>query len=135
MPYLAHLILNVSDFDKSIRFYDTLFGKMDISSRTVHNDDHIKIKAYQLPGCPIYIRWDKEAKKHSFIRYPGLDHLCIGVDSRAEIDALHETVAKMQTLITREPRCYPEYTPHYYAFYFRDPDGFPLEFVCMNSTH
>lgn len=33
--------------------------------------------------------------------------------------------------ITREPKEYPEYTDKYYAFYFRDPDGIPLEIAMI----
>ncbi len=131
MPYIAHLILNVSDFHRSTTFYDQLFRHFEFRIRTVHDDDEVKIKAYDLPGCPIYLRWNRDEDKLGFVRNVGLDHLCIGVDTREELHQMHEIVQSLGVIITRAPRLYPDYWEHYYAFYFRDPDGIPLEVVCM----
>lgn len=104
---------------------------MGVKIRIVHESESVKITAYQIPGCPFYIRWAGDEEKKEFVRNIGLDHLCIGVGTREEVEKLHEIVKTHDVLITREPRDYPEYGDKYYAFYFRDPDGFPLEIVCQ----
>jgi catechol 2,3-dioxygenase-like lactoylglutathione lyase family enzyme len=129
MAYIGHLIINISDYEKSKDFYDTIFQQMNVESRIVHEDDNTKIKAYQIPGCPFYIRWSGKEEKKPFVRNTGLDHFCIGVDTEDEVNKLYETVKTLGVKITIEPKKYPSYGDKYYAFYFRDSDGFPLEIV------
>jgi len=90
MAYIAHLILNVSDYKTSTAFYDGLTDILNIKSRIVHESEDVKIKAYQIPGCPIYLRWSKEEDKNDFVRNVGLDHLCIGVESTEIIDEVYQ---------------------------------------------
>ncbi len=40
---------------------------------------------------------------------------------------MYEELKSANARITRPPSHYPEYSPEYYAFYFRDPDEVPLE--------
>ncbi len=129
MTYIGHLIINISNYEKSRDFYDSLFHKLNVESRIVHESENSKIKAYQIPGCPFYIRWAQNEEKKDFVRNVGLDHFCIGVDTETEVDEAYELIKSLGTVITIEPKKYPSYGEKYYAFYFRDPDGFPLEIV------
>jgi catechol 2,3-dioxygenase-like lactoylglutathione lyase family enzyme len=36
-------------------------------------------------------------------------------------------IKNAMTMEAKEPKAFPEYSSKYYAFYFRDPDGIPLE--------
>ncbi|NQX84978.1 MAG: VOC family protein [Flavobacteriaceae bacterium] len=47
--------------------------------------------------------------------------------SETEVDNVYELIKSLNATITREPKYYPKYTDTYYAFYFRDPNGIPLE--------
>ncbi len=128
MPYLAHTILNVSNFERSKQFYDSLMEALDVPSRIVHDGDEIKIIAYQIPHAPIYLRWARDETKQKFVRNVGLDHLCIGVEKEEVVDKVYQRLSnEADTIITVTPKHFPDYTPDYYAFYFRDPDGIPLE--------
>jgi len=100
---------------------------LDVSRRVVHEDQKDKIIAYQISGSPIYIKYSNDSDKKDFVRNVGLDHICIGVDSREKVDEVYELLKNLDVVITREPRLYPEYTENYYAIYFRDPDGIPFE--------
>lgn len=127
MPYIAHTILNVSDYQKSKEFYDKLAESLGIETRQVSDSEDCPIRAYEIPGCPLYVRCDRSEVKKKFVRSVGLDHICIGVESKELVDSCFEVVKELGVKITSEPRKYPDYTDNYYAFYFRDPDGIPLE--------
>ena len=40
----------------------------------------------------------------------------------------------MKATILDAPAFYPEYEEGYYAVYFRDPNGFKMEFMSYNPT-
>lgn len=129
MTYIAHTILNVSDPEKSFKVYDALMDGLSVPRRSVHESDEAKIIAYDIPGSPLYIKWERDDEKQLFVRNVGLDHIAIGVEERGQVDELHALVETLDVKITREPREYPDYGEKYYAFYFRDPDGIPFEIV------
>ena len=64
-------------------------------------------------------------------RKPGaLHHLAFAADSREEVDRLFAQVRAIPGVrIRTSPRCYPEYTPDYYAFFFYDTEGIEVEIV------
>ena len=125
---IGHLILSVSDWDKSAVFYDKLLTTMGFEKRLDHiGEDWGSIRSYHQGEHGVYIQHNADTEYKEFVRNPGIDHLAFRVDNRAEVEELHELVKTLEVKITREPHEYPEYTPKYYAFYFRDPDGIPLE--------
>lgn len=127
MSGIAHIMLNVSDFLRSEEFYDRLLLRLGFSPnyREVGND--VAVKSYILNEHNIWIKSDRDAPHQSFVRDTGLDHLALAARSKSEVDELYETLRQANVNITRPPMHYPEYSPDYYAFYFRDPDGIPLE--------
>ncbi len=127
MPGIAHIMLNVSDFLQSEAFYDrVLFGLGFAANHREENAD-VAIKSYASGEHNIWIRSDRTAPHHPFVRDIGLDHLALFARSKAEVDSIYEVLRASNATITRPPASYPEYSPEYYAFYFRDPDGIPLE--------
>ena len=127
MTAIGHIILNVSDFERSRQFHDALMAQLNVAARVVHDGDDIKIVAYQIRGCPLYFRWARDETPLPFTRNVGIDHFCVAVESRAAVDEVWRLLERMSAIVTRAPRAYPEYTDSYYAVYFRDPDGFPFE--------
>ena len=73
------------------------------------------------------IQQDTTKQPESFVRNVWVDHFCFYTWSKESVDQLYNVIKALWTTITREPRDYPEYSNPYYAFYFRDPDGIPLE--------
>jgi hypothetical protein len=58
----------------------------------------------------------------------GLDHLCLQLGGRSEVDAAFRALRELGVDVS-EPRLHPEYDPDYYASFFEDPDGLRLELV------
>ncbi|MEZ5003642.1 MAG: VOC family protein [Chitinophagales bacterium] len=127
MAIIGHIILNVKDFEKSSGFYDVLAEALNFQANYIHEGDWGIMKSYRNGEHNFWIRYDKEAISNDFVRNVGLDHLAFRVESKDEVDVIYSTLLEKEVLITRAPRNYPEYADQYYAFYFRDPDGIPLE--------
>lgn len=125
---LAHIILNVKDFAESEKFYDMLLPPLGWKIRRAEDEEECIIKSYgDDQQCNLMIRYDKKNLAQDFIRNVGLDHICFKVKQKETIDSLHEMIKSSWVKITRSPEHYPDYSPIYYAFYFRDPSGIPLE--------
>jgi len=127
---IAHIILNVRDFKESELFYDMILGKLGFTEDFKEVDSKGAVKSYRRDTHNIWIKYNNETVHNDFVRDIGLDHIAFLAESKSEIDKLFELVRTFDVKITREPRKYPEYTENYYAFYFRDPNGIPLE-ICM----
>src|SRR5665213_2264097 len=127
MPGIAHIMFNVSDFSRSEEFYDRLLLRLGFSANHREEIEGVAVKSYVLNEHNIWIRSDRAAPHQPFVRDTGLDHLALAARSKSEVDDLYEALREANVTITRPPAIYPEYSPDYYAFYFRDPDGIPLE--------
>ena len=124
---IGHIFLNVKDFNESEFFYDKLLTLMGFEIDHVDEGDFGKLKSYKQGEHNIWIRFDRKKESEQFVRNVGLDHLAFELKSESEVDKTYEVVKKLNVKITREPRKYPEYSETYYAFFFRDPNGIPLE--------
>ena len=124
---IGHVILAVSDFKKSARFYDPLMQALGFAIGMNESGRDGGIKSYHSGSHAFFIKWKKQRAHKRFSRDVGLDHLAFKVTGRAKVDAIHGLIVKSKAKITIPPKAYPEYSPKYYAFYFRDPDGIPLE--------
>lgn len=124
---IGHIILNVKDFDKSELFYDKLLTEIGFMIDHIDEGDFEKVKSYRQGEHNLWIRFDRQKESEKFVRNVGLDHIAFEMKSKPEVDKIYELIKKLNVKITREPKKYPEYTETYYAFYFRDPNGIPLE--------
>lgn len=57
-------------------------------------------------------------------------HVAFQVDSRAKVDAFHESAVAAGGRDNGAPGIRPQYHPNYYAAFVFDPDGFNIEAVC-----
>ena len=85
------------------------------------------MKSYKQGEHNLWIRFDRNKESEQFVRDVGLDHLAFGLDSETEVNRIYELIKKLNVKITCGSKKYPEYSETYYAFYFRDPNGIPLE--------
>ena len=127
MTTIGHVVLSVSDWEKSQIFYDQLMKELGFTEAFTLNEDWGNLKEYESQDHHLLIQFEKEQKHKEFQRFPGLNHLGFKVDMDKQVDNLHQLVQSLGVKITRPPRKYPEYDDKYYAFFFRDPDGVPLE--------
>jgi catechol-2,3-dioxygenase len=124
---IGHIILNVKDFNQSELFYDKLLTVIGFEIDHVDQGEFGKMKSYKQGEHNLWIRFDRNKESEQFVRDVGLDHLAFELKSTKEVDKVYELIKKLDVKITRKPKKYPEYTDTYYAFYFRDPNGIPLE--------
>jgi catechol 2,3-dioxygenase-like lactoylglutathione lyase family enzyme len=128
-----HIALTLSDLAESERrFYAPVLGFLgyekveDIPQKMtlwVNMDAAVAVNLWQAE--------DRLAGR-SHERYaPGFHHCAFGVDSRGEVDALHDLLQKEGIGVLDAPAEYPQYAPGYYAVFFEDPDGLKFEAVHM----
>ncbi len=127
MTTIGHVILSVSNWERSSAFYDKLLLSLGFVINHEIGGDWGKGRSYKCGEHGIWIQHNADAKYAEFVRNPGLDHLCLKVASKEEVDAAHVLVQSLGAKVTIAPKDFPEYAPGYYAFNFRDPDGIPLE--------
>ena len=108
-----HVHVAVSDLAQSIGFYSTLFG----SAPTVEKTDYAK---WMLDDPRVNFAISQRA------RQPGVNHLGIQVDDAAELDALHERLAKADKNLVEESGttcCYAKSD----KYWITDPQGVAWE--------
>jgi predicted lactoylglutathione lyase len=67
-------------------------------------------------------------------RKPGsLHHLAFKAETRKEVDEIYNELVKFGVKTVGEPRFYPEYSPDYYAVFFKDFEGIKYEVVCTEK--
>ena len=131
---IHHLDLNVSDLDRSARFYDSLLTQIGFH--------RINLSA---PGEPPGFDWvapsdtdrpmtigiyaAKNLGQPHDRHAAGLHHLALRANSRDDVDRLYRMLLQIHAEILDPPREYPKYEPGYYAVFFLDPDGLKLEYV------
>ncbi|SCY34868.1 Glyoxalase/Bleomycin resistance protein/Dioxygenase superfamily protein [Microbacterium sp. LKL04] len=59
----------------------------------------------------------------------GWQHLAFAVDSRRDVDRLHDAAVTAGWTPVREPKPYPRFSDRYYASFVEDDNGVRLEFM------
>ena len=122
---IDHIYITVTDPDRSENFYDRVF--LDIlefrkNKFALDGEPHVQY-FNRLFG---YVLRPSHTSSPHDPYVPGLHHLCLRVDSIADVVAVS---AQLRTagIDASEAKNYPEYAPDYWATYFSDPDGIRLE--------
>lgn len=128
---ISHLDLNVSDPAASIRFYGLLLEHLGL--QRIEEEATRCVWAQQLPagtwwGIEVRTARGTPLRAHHERDSPGLDHLALHADSRADVDGVYELLTGAGYHVADPPAEY-DYTPDYYAVAFDDPDGVRLEVV------
>ena len=124
--YLSHVEIYVSDYAKSIRFYDSILIPLGWKrlvcqkSHTTYSDGSMKIVF-----CPT----EENYLQHGYHRKRiGMNHLAFYAQSKETVDQIYETVLKAEGI-----DCLYEKKPtgesDYYAVFFEDPDRIKIEIV------
>ena len=127
MAKISHINLSVSDMKKSLGFYDKLMFALGFTEGINESGDWGAVRGYKGENIELEIIHENDIEYTKFNRYVGLNHIAFEVETKEKVDEMFSLVKTLEVDITREPKSYPEYTENYYAFYFRDPDGIPLE--------
>jgi len=118
-----HLVLRVSDFARSKRFYAGVLGALGFALK-YDLADH----AGWSNGKTLF--WigqaDATGRKRKFrLGDVGFHHYAFEMAKRADVDALYEVLQRQKVKVVDPPGEY--YEGGYYAVYFLDPDGMKLE--------
>ena len=121
---IDHIYISVSDMTKSENFYDMVMLALGFRKNCFEIDNERHVQFY-CRHFGFVIRPSHNSVTHKSSN-PGLHHLCLRVESQADVFTCAESLKALGVNIT-EPVNYPEYAPDYYAFTFNDPDGIRLE--------
>jgi catechol 2,3-dioxygenase-like lactoylglutathione lyase family enzyme len=111
---LTHIALAVNDLDKSLRFYQTVFGVVEVCRR----EDFLQV---QTPGTRDVIVFEKKPEQAG--KAGGVTHFGFRLQHPADIaEAAEKVVAGGGTVIEQGQFCPGE--PYVYA---SDPDGYEVE--------
>lgn len=126
MSKLSHVEISVSDYAKSIRFYDKILSPLGWKrlvcqkSHTTFTDGGMKIVL-----CPTE---DKYAAHGYHRKRTGLNHLAFNALSKLAVDDFFKNVLQKNS-ISCLYEGHPTGDDTYYAVFFEDPDRIKLEIV------
>ncbi|WP_217567259.1 VOC family protein [Streptomyces sp. GbtcB7] len=119
-PAVGHVVLTVSDLDRSVAWYERLF---DAPPLIVDETGGFRFAAWARPGVALHAFPDRPTTEAFSEFRPGLDHLAFACASPAALDAWSERLDGLgiaHSGVTHEP--------YGSALSFRDPDNIALEF-------
>ncbi|TCT45130.1 VOC family protein [Martelella mediterranea] len=121
-----HVEFSVIDYEKSVEFYDKMFGwlgyksfwTMDIGYHSTYY-----MARFPFPHSYIGIQPAKTGGKLDHeARATGIHHIAIWAKNRKEVDRFHSDFLTPNAVpVTEAPVEYPVYAPGYYAVFFDDP--------------
>ena len=125
MRMLDHLGMQCSDMAASAAFYDRVLAPLG-GKRLMDFGVAIGYGVEPKPDFWISAQQTGEGFRESHIAFVAPDKETVDAFFRAAVDAGAE--------VLHEPRMWPEYHPHYYGAFVRDPDGNNVEAVCHTAS-
>jgi catechol 2,3-dioxygenase-like lactoylglutathione lyase family enzyme len=121
---IDHLGINCADLEAAKSFYDRVLGTLGFTRQM----DFDVAVGYGPDGHPAFwiSRFDDMGPNREV-------HLAFAAPDAAHVRAFHEAAVGLGAETLHQPRLWPEYHPHYYAAFVRDPDGNNLEAVCHTA--
>jgi catechol 2,3-dioxygenase-like lactoylglutathione lyase family enzyme len=116
---IHHLGFEVSELDRSSRFYDAVF--LALGARRMFESD--RAVAYGVNGATFWITMRDRPPA------PGYGHVALQASGRAAVDAAFRAGVAQGGEDDGPPGPRPQYGRRYYAAYLRDPDGLRVEIV------
>ena len=115
---LDHVGLEVSDIERSARFYDAVLHPLGV--RRIHESGGAV--AWGVDGPQLWITQRRRPA-------PGYGHVAVRARGKAAVDAAHAAGLATGGRNDGPPGPRPSYGPRYYAAYLLDPDGLRIEIV------
>jgi catechol 2,3-dioxygenase-like lactoylglutathione lyase family enzyme len=116
---IDHVGFEVSDLDRSARFYDAVFYAL--GARRMFESEHAV--AYGTNGPEVWIVVRGRAPG------PSYGHVALHATGKAAVDAAYKAGLASGGADDGPPGQRPQYARRYYAAYMRDPDGLHVEVV------
>ena len=119
---VAHVAVNVADWDRAKRFYEGVLGPLGY--RVV----------YEEQGALAYFADANGLDFGMGRRDPvGGAHVAFECEDRPTVDAFYAAAMAAGGRDNGPPGLRPQYAPDYYAAYVLDPDGNNIEAVCHHA--
>lgn len=122
---IDHITFGVSDFERSVAFYDRAFlplGVTRLFDVPLEHSGGVKVTGY---GDDRPWFWLAEERATS-----GMLHIALQSKDRASVDAFHAAALGAGGKDNGAPGPRPHYHEHYYGAFVLDPDGHNIEAVC-----
>ena len=121
---IDHLGLDVSDLDRSRRFYEAALAPLGVAVvAEATNEAGGRVVMFGVGGVPEFVIAEDRA--------PGAGtHVAFRADARDQVDAFHAAALAAGGIDNGPPGLRPNYGPTYYAAFVLDPDGMNVEAVC-----
>jgi catechol 2,3-dioxygenase-like lactoylglutathione lyase family enzyme len=134
---LGHLDLVCRDLGRSVAFYSAVFGPLGLEPPFLvpgERGEQIHYLRFPQAGSGSLGLRQALVDQEFDLYAPGLHHLAFAVETRGEVEGVHERAATAGAEILHAPRLWPQYHPEYYATLFLDPDGFLLEVAASRDS-
>ena len=118
---LDHVSIQCADVKTSAAFYDAVLAPLG-GTRVMEFGEVIGFGVPPKPDFWIGPRQTGEGFRES--------HLAFAAPDRAAVRAFFDASVAWGAVVLHEPRLWPEYHPHYFGAFVRDPDGNNVEAVC-----
>jgi catechol 2,3-dioxygenase-like lactoylglutathione lyase family enzyme len=127
---IGHVDLVCRDLARSLAFYAAVLGPLGLEEPFLvegqRGEQIHYLRFPQVGSGSIGLRQALEEQEFELYA-PGLHHLALAVESRADVDAAHAAAVEAGTEVLHAPREWPQYHRDFYATFFLDPDGFRIE--------
>ena len=116
---LDHVVIRVSDFEQSKRFYAEALSPLGYE---LLMEPSVSAAGFGRQGKPEF--WIGQGDRGQPV------HIAFAASDRASVDAFHEKALAAGGRNNGGPGLRPKYHPSYYAAFVFDPDGNNIEAVC-----
>jgi catechol 2,3-dioxygenase-like lactoylglutathione lyase family enzyme len=116
---IDHVGFEVADLQRSAAFYDAVL--FAIGGRRLHDSEQAIAYGVDEPSVWIVVRGRAPG--------PGYGHLALRASGRPAVRAAHAAGLAHGGSDDGAPGSRPQYGPHYFSGYLRDPDGLRVEVV------
>ena len=139
-PIIDHIQITEKDMDTAVPFYNKFLPLLGFDPKkrvsAVIEEHDFYVVEYTHPKLAFAISSSRKAFKDDKVhrRKPGaLHHLAFKAKSRSEVDNVYGKLIEIGAVIVTPPKIYPEYSPDYYAVFFKDLEGIKYEVVCTKQ--
>jgi catechol 2,3-dioxygenase-like lactoylglutathione lyase family enzyme len=121
---LDHLSIQCSDVASSAQFYDAVLAPLG-GGRVMDFGQAVGFGVDDKPTFWIGVHDSGDGFRES--------HIAFVAPSRQAVQEFFDAATKAGAEVLHAPRLWPEYHPHYFGAFVRDPDGNNIEAVCHRS--
>lgn len=123
---LSHVSLGTNDAARAAAFYDPVLATLGI--RKLHTRDG----SVDYGTSMMFFSLERPTDGNRASVGNGV-HIAFAAEDRAMVDAFHAAALANGGTDAGAPGLRPEYDPHYYGAFVRDPDGNKIEAVTFSS--